>query len=184
MSFDNSADQKVPGGFDQPSGQAKTLVIGLGNPILGDDGIGWRVAEAIEREIPDLEVTCLSLGGLSLMERLVGYDRAIIIDSIQTREGKVGTVYTFPLEALPDYSAGHTTAAHDTSLQTALKVGRAMGASLPDDIFIVGVEAEHVYEFSDMLTPAVAQAVPAAVKTVIDLVTSEIATENAHDSLT
>ena len=48
----------------------KTLVIGLGNPILGDDGVGWRVVEEIARKTADrndIEVDTVSLGGLSLM---------------------------------------------------------------------------------------------------------------------
>ena len=57
---------------------------------------------------------------------------------------------------------------HDTSLQTALGLGRAMGAVLPDDIHVVGVEAERVYDFSEQLTPAVASAIPAAVTAVFE----------------
>lgn len=146
----------------------KTLVVGLGNPILGDDGIGWVVADAVRERVPDVEVDCLALGGLSLMERLVGYDRVIIVDSIQTRNGRVGDVTTFPMEALPDLSAGHTTAVHDTSLQNAIQLGRQMGATLPTDIQIVAVEAERIYDFSDELSPEVAAAVPQATAVVID----------------
>ena len=66
------------------------MVIGLGNPILGDDGVGWRVAEEIARNTinqPDVEVDCASLGGLSLMERLTGYERVILVDSIRVWTG-------------------------------------------------------------------------------------------------
>lgn len=164
---------------------AETLVVGLGNPILGDDGIGWRVAEEVQRQISNLqssvrderletrdwpvEVDCVSLGGLSLMERLIGYRRAIVIDAIQTGERTEGSVVCFPLETLPDHCAGHTTAAHDTSLRTALEVGRTMGALLPDDVLVVGVEARQTYEFSEELTPPVAAAIPAAVDLVKQL---------------
>jgi len=149
--------------------RSKTLVVGLGNPILGDDGVGWRVAEAVKTAVPHVHVEYLALGGLSLMERLIGYDRVIIIDSIQTENGRVGDVSTFPLQALPDLSAGHTTAVHDTSLQTAIALGRQMGAPLPDDIMIVGIEAARVYDFSDELTPEVEAAVPQAVTAVLKL---------------
>jgi hydrogenase maturation protease len=153
-----------------------TLLIGLGNPILGDDGIGWRVVQAVEAVLPPestVEVDYLSLGGLSLMERLVGYRRAIIVDSIQTRAGQAGRVHVFPLEVLPDFSAGHTTAAHDTSLQTALALGRRMGAPLPYEVVVVGVEAERVYDFSDELSEAVAGAIPAACAAVLQLLPEE-----------
>jgi hydrogenase maturation protease len=151
----------------------KTLVVGLGNPILGDDGVGWRVAEAVRAQAPEVEVDCLAVGGLSLMERLIGYDRAIIIDAIQTRNGRIGNVHCFPLAALPDLSAGHTTAAHDTSLATALELGRKMGAVLPDEVMVVGIEAEPVYVFSDALTPVVAQAIPKAAELVLKYITTE-----------
>ena len=146
-----------------------TLVVGLGNPILGDDGIGWRVAESVRAIEPSVEVDCLALGGLSLMERLIGYERVIIVDSIQTRDGRIGQVYQFALDELPDLSAGHTTAAHDTSLQTALTMGRAMGAKLPVEVLVVCVEAQRVYDFSEELTPQVAAAIPEATQAVIDL---------------
>ena len=155
----------------------KSLIVGLGNPILGDDGVGWRVAEMVATQLgqdPAVEITCLGLGGLSLMENLIGFGRAIIIDAIQTGRRPQGAVMTFDLAALPDHAAGHTTAAHDTSLQTALNLGRAMGADLPHDVLIVGIEAEQVYDFSEELTPAVAAAVPIAADAVLALLNEPI----------
>ena len=171
MSYANTVNAKGKGVVN--NALTKTLVIGLGYPILGDDGIGWRVAEAVKALQPPAEVDCQALGGLSLMERLIGYERAIIIDAIQTRDGQIGQVYTLPLEALPDLSAGHTTAAHDTSLQTALELGRTMGAELPKEVVLVAVEAERVYDFSEELTPTVEKAIPAATQTVMNLLSSQ-----------
>jgi len=148
------------------------LVVGLGNPILGDDGVGWRVAEALVDKLAGspVEVDCLALGGLSLMERLVGYDEVIIIDAIQSENGVMGTVSRFDLGDLADVTTGHTTAVHDTSLQTALDVGRQMGAQLPERIQIVAIEAEQVVDFSEEMTPAVETAVPTAVSLVLAMV--------------
>ena len=152
----------------------KTLVIGLGNPILGDDGVGWRVAEEVAKltaDRPEIEVDCFSLGGLSLMERLTGYENVIIIDAFLTTSNHAGNVNLFPLIDLPDLSSGHTTAAHDTSLRNALKVGRGLDVPLPkdEDIFVIAIEAENVYDFSQELSTAVASAVPRAVKAVLSL---------------
>jgi len=152
----------------------KILIIGLGNPILGDDGVGWVIAQQVAQKCsgdPRVEVDCLSLGGLSLMERMVGYKRVILIDSIHTGQHPVGSVNSFPLSDLPDLSAGHTTAAHDTSLRTALNVGRSMDIMLPEDedVQVVAIEAENVYDFSDELSQPVAAAVPHAVETVMKL---------------
>ena len=151
-----------------------TLVIGLGNPILGDDGVGWRVVEEIARltsNRPDVEVDCVSLGGLSLMERMTGSQRVIIVDSIFSGKKPFGTVSLFKLSELPDLSVGHTTAVHDTSLHNALKVGRSMNIPLPadEDVHVVAIETEKVYDFSESLSPPVEAAVPHAVKAVLQL---------------
>jgi hydrogenase maturation protease len=150
----------------------KTIIIGLGNPILGDDGVGWQVAKHVEQQIGQtspFEVDCLAIGGISLMERLIGYERAILIDAIVTHKYQLGTVLSFPLEELPSRSTGHLGSAHDATLQDALRVGRLMGAQLPDQIIIVAVESQNVYDFSEELSESVAAAVPKAVQMVMDL---------------
>ncbi len=158
---------------------AGTIVIGLGNPILGDDGVGWQVAEGVRaalrrtgpadsRRAGPVEVDSLSVGGLALMERLIGYRRAILVDALVT--GAVpGQVFVFALEELPDHSGGHMNSAHDTTLANALRVGRTMGAVLPEQVLVVGVEARSLFEFAEELTPQVAAAVPSAVQAVLDL---------------
>ena len=166
----------------------KTIVIGLGNPILGDDGVGWKVAEEVRKhlfsvatpgaarpekikrgEIDYIVVEFLSLGGISLMEHLIGYERAIIIDAVMSGQ-EIGSVIVSNLSEFPDYSTLHTTSVHDTSLQNALRLGKKMGASLPEEVIVVGITTSHVYDFSEELTPSVAAAIPRALKIVIDLV--------------
>lgn len=149
----------------------KTLVVGLGNPILGDDGVGWKVAEEVKQRLPldmPAAVDCLSLGGISLMERLIGYDHAILIDAFALDE-PIGSILVLKLSDLPNYSAFHTTNTHDTSLQNAIELGKAMGAKLPDDVAVVGIATKHIYEFSEELSPPVADAVPQAAKIVLDI---------------
>ena len=159
----------------------KTLIIGLGNPILGDDGVGWRVIEKLSAQcgVPlgeegqmlnakRLTFDCASLGGLSLMERMVGYQRAILVDSMETGQSPEGSVQVIPLESLPNPSAGHSASAHDTSLITALATGRKMGLELPESVQVVAVEAKNVYDFSEELSPRIALAVPVAVQAVLD----------------
>jgi hydrogenase maturation protease len=159
----------------------KTLIIGLGNPILGDDGVGWVVAERVRSEIEDpqstrhydnsVEVEFASLGGLSLMEMMTGAKHVILIDSIFTGTCPVGTVRQITLEELSDFSSGHSASVHDTSLRNALSVGRSMDIDLPEDkdVQIVSIEAEAVYNFSETLSKAVSETVPVAVKTVFKL---------------
>jgi hydrogenase maturation protease len=150
----------------------KTIVIGLGNPILGDDGVGWQIAQQLQQrsDFPSgIEVDYLSLGGLSLMERLIGYERAILIDSIVSDNHPIGTLSCFSLDQLPNRTIGHTYSAHDTTLQNALRIGQDLGAQLPKEIVVVAVEARKVYDFSEQLSPDVAAAIPNAVQMIIDL---------------
>ena len=146
-----------------------TIVLGLGNPCLGDDAIGWRILDALEarldlRTSPDLVLERLSLGGLSLMERLAGYDRAILIDSIDTPGARPGELRRLSLDSLP---GTHANAAHDASLSDALKLGKKMGLKLPEDIDILAVQIERRLEFSESLTPEVEASIEPAVQTLL-----------------
>lgn len=171
----------------------RTLVVGLGNPILGDDGVGWRIAEEVSRRsgIPvgdaplrgpqtssrePVTIECYSLAGLSLMERLIGYDRVILIDALNTGQHEQGAVVCFTLAEMDDLTCGHSASAHDVSLKQALQLGRSMGEPLPDDaqLHVVAVEARHVYDFQESLSPAIAAAVPLAAQKALELLaTSE-----------
>jgi hydrogenase maturation protease len=154
----------------------KTLIVGLGNPILGDDGVGWVVAEEVRKQLPaelPVEVDCLSLGGISLMERLIGYQRAILIDALISDQEE-GSIIVSKLEELPNNSAFHLTSAHDMSLQNAMKMGRQLGADLPDEVMVVGVSASHVYDFSEELSPPVQAAVPKTTVIVVELLMQNI----------
>lgn len=152
----------------------KTILIGLGNPILGDDGVGWKVVEHFQQQfnLPvELDVECLALGGMSLMEHMVGYDRAILVDAIITGKQPLGSIYCLDIDDLPNQAAGHLVSSHDTTLQVALELGRSMNIKLPDQITIVAVESQNVYDFSEELTPAVSSAVDGAAKLLLDLLT-------------
>lgn len=157
----------------------KTLVLGLGNSILTDDAVGFAVAEEVSRRLHtgDVTVTEASVGGLSLLELVVGYDRVIIIDAIQTGSREPGEVHRLR----PDEFRGSVRAAstHDIRLASALELGAQLGMNMPKQIVIFGIEAADVDTFGEQLTPAVAAAVPGAV----DLVLDELASQ-AHGSST
>jgi hydrogenase maturation protease len=155
-----------------------TLVIGLGNPILGDDGVGWRVAEEVERRLggdpglPPATVERLAVGGLALMECLVGYERAIIIDSALCH-GEPGTVRSGSLEARAGRPVGHLDSAHDASLAAAISAGRALGAQLPNEVILVTVDTVPRDVFDDTLTPSVEAAVDRAADVVMAMLARE-----------
>jgi len=148
----------------------RTLILGLGNPILTDDAVGLRVAEELKTllaERPEITVDEDCWGGLRLMERLADFDRAIIIDAIQSGEPP-GTVRTLSPKDIPTQ---HSASAHDVNLPTALAFGRKMGLHLPEDhdIVLVAVEALDILTFGEQCTPPVEAAIPQAVRLVLDL---------------
>lgn len=154
-------------GFPKPV--SPVLVLGLGNPILRDDGVGWRVVDEVRctsqvQRTSSIEFDCAALGGLALMERLVGYERVVLVDAIRTRDGQPGAVYRLSLDDLPTLN---TNAVHDATLKAALELGRRLGAELPDDVIIIAVEVADVLNFGEGLSPAVEAGVPEAAELVL-----------------
>jgi hydrogenase maturation protease len=146
----------------------KTLVIGLGNPLVSDDSVGLRVVAAIKPLVADrrdVDVHEDYCGGLRLMEQMAGYDRAIVVDAILT-DALPGTIHLLTPEAIPTQRSA---SAHDVNLSTALEFGRQAGVQLPDDenILLIGIEVEDVTNFGEQCTPAVRRAIPCAVQEVL-----------------
>ncbi len=144
----------------------KTLVLGLGNPLLGDDAVGLRVAERLRERLAgrkDVEVREEEAGGLRLMEAMSGYDRAVVVDAAVTG-GTPGTVRRVGPEELPTQ---RTAIAHGIDLPRALELGRRLGLPMPASVRVVAVEAECVLEFRSDMTPAVAAALEPAVEAVL-----------------
>jgi hydrogenase maturation protease len=149
----------------------KTLVLGLGNPILTDDGVGVLVAEEVRAGLPPdspVEVTEVSVGGLTLMETMIGYDRVILVDAIQQPGVSTGSIQRMTLDELRSISpTQHSASPHDASLVTALQTGQRMGLSLPAEVIIYAIQVENVTDFCDEPTPAVAAAIPKVTKAVL-----------------
>ncbi len=147
----------------------KTLIIGLGNTILKDDGVGIRAARAISGRIglcEDIEVVELSVGGMRLMEEMAGYDRVLLIDAMMTGKNAPGTVSRLDIDDLA--MSLHTSSTHDTNLSCALEGGRRLGVKLPSEILIWGIEARDVNTFGEDMTPDVGAAIPDVVEEVLE----------------
>ena len=148
----------------------KTLILGLGNPILGDDSVGPRVVDQLKTLFNDTNLTfkesCAS--GLDLLEEITGYDRLIIIDAIQTETGRVGQVSRLTLDDIvgPRFSGSP----HSVDLATAVELGKKLGEQVPRRIDIFAVEVAEVNEFRESCTPEVEQAIPL----VVDIVSDEL----------
>ncbi len=143
----------------------KTLLLGMGNPILSDDAVGVRLARDIGVRLagtPDLTVIeeC-SVGGLNIIDVLAGYDRVIVLDSIRTVGGTPGEWHRITAERLRETL--HLNNVHDVNFATALELGRRLGTPLPpdDEIHIFAVEVKDAATFSETMTPELENAYPA-----------------------
>jgi len=149
----------------------RTVVLGLGNPILGDDGIGCRVVEELERRLGgqvgrDVEIEPFYRGGIALMERLIGHEKAILVDSIQGLNRLPGTLLRLTMNHLP--MSNHVDSPHDASFKAALEMGRRLGAELPGEIVIFGVEIAQQSDFWEGLSAEVEGSVEPTVLAVLE----------------
>jgi hydrogenase maturation protease len=144
----------------------RIVVVGLGNLLLADDGIGILVARALEERLRGTEVRVAetSWGGMRFLDLLAGFDKAVIIDAIQWQHGPAGSIYRLsPAEAIPTVRA---VSYHDMSLGTALKLGAALGMHLPGEVVFFAVEVEDTRTFRESCAPAAMAAVPEVVRRI------------------
>jgi hydrogenase maturation protease len=148
--------------------RAHTLVLGLGNPILSDDAVGPRVAEAVRRYLagrPGVEVKEASVGGLKLLDEILGYWKVVLVDSIETEGGKPGHVYTMTPENLR--GTAHLVSPHEVNFMGVLEMARKQEMEVPEHIVVVAVEIKDNTTFGEKMSPEVEAAIPQAVGEVL-----------------
>jgi hydrogenase maturation protease len=141
----------------------KTLILGLGNPILTDDAVGIRIAEELKQEIPDLEVIEVSEAGIALLEYVVGYDKLVIIDSIETEKGELYKLGLEDLKPATDFSSSH-----GVNIATAFKLGEGLGYKMPKQVSIYAVEIRDNTTFGERCTEEVEERIPSIVRQIVE----------------
>lgn len=147
----------------------RTLIVGIGSTIRGDDGVGVHAARQLRQRTLPAEVDVIELGtaGLGLLDHVVGYDRLIVLDAIVSGE-EPGVVR---LLAGDDVARGaHLAAGHEADLPTTLALGRTLVAKrMPAEVTVVTVEVGNLTSFSEHLTVEVEAAIPEMLATVEQL---------------
>jgi hydrogenase maturation protease len=149
-------------------------VIGLGNSILTDDGVGIYAAREVSRRLSEagledgVDIVESEVAGFALMEMMAGWDNIILIDSIQFDELEPGTVVRIEPEDL--HTSLRIRSVHDIDLPTALELGKRLGLEMPSRLTIFGIQAEDSLTFGESLTGAAERGLGEAV----DLVLREI----------
>jgi len=149
-------------------------VIGLGNTILTDDGAGICAARELRRRLteadgaPLIDIVETEVAGFALIELMAGWDRIILIDSVQFDGVEPGTV----LRIRPDdlHTSLRLRSVHEIDLPTGLELGRRLGFEMPREILIFCIQTQDAGTFGESLTPIV----NAGVKEAADLVLREL----------
>ncbi|MFQ6101274.1 MAG: hydrogenase maturation protease [Anaerolineae bacterium] len=151
------------------------LVLGLGNPWRGDDGVGCRVVEELMRRCPELVegrelppgVQVLDGGsvGLGLLDLMEGWGRVIVVDAAEMGR-KPGEFVRFTLADVRLASACDPFSFHDAGLVEVLALADALGRPLPEMV-IFGVQPAEV-GWGEGLSPAVETALPILADAVIE----------------
>ncbi len=139
---------------------ARSVIIGLGNPFFTDDGVGPLLARRIYEHLgsPDMDLAELAAGGVELMEAMVGYRRAVIIDAILTGKGAPGSCYLLDLDHSPP--TRHANMSHEIGLLEGLELGRRLGLLVPDSIRVYAIEVVDPLTFGTAVTDEVKREIP------------------------
>lgn len=158
MSSANSDPQNISSG-------RRILILGLGNPLRGDDGVGPRVvAELCRQGLPEgVEAVDGGTSGLDLLYLLEGWDRVIIVDAAILGRNP-GEFLRFTPEDVHLVGNLVSLSSHSAGLADTLALARALGQTLPE-IIIYGIQPEQM-DWEEGLSPAVEASLPRLVKEI------------------
>lgn len=145
------------------------LVLGVGNPILGDDGAGIAVAKELAKSeiAAAVDVKEAENIGLDILNTIDGYDMVIIVDAIVAKKERIGRIIRIddPEHAI---MTAHSSSLHDVNFASAIKAGRKLGIKIPKIVvYGIVVEQEKMEEFKEGLSPEVEKAVKTVAKTIL-----------------
>ena len=140
----------------------RTVVLGLGNPVLCDDGVGLAVVSTLRKlleaaPIPGVDVLASTRAGFELIDLLRDYRRAILVDCLALPDPQPGRVRRLDLNDVSGSS--RLVNAHEVSVGVAFRLAERMGVPMPTEVEILAVEAADTRTLAEGLTPAVEAAV-------------------------
>ena len=147
-----------------------TLILGIGNYILTDDGIGPRLIQKLQKAMDHPHVTfrTAALGGLEILELIRGYESVVIIDAIRTKDGVPGAIYKLTPAHFKETL--HLSSFHDVSFLSALDLAEKMEIPIPNQIDIIAIEIVEDLIFSNEFSPPIAQKYELIYREVFELV--------------
>lgn len=146
----------------------KTLICGIGNPMLKDDRAGIEVAEKIENMQLAVDVEIIHGVGFEVLDKVLGYERVFVVDAAKLG-GTPGTIHEVQVDDI--FSEHYLAMSHAVTLGSTLKAGYELFPDqMPQDLSIYLIEAEDYFEFTKQCTPHVA----VAIDEVVDRISSHV----------
>ena len=143
------------------------LVLGIGNLVMSDDGVGVRVVQRLQRDfrLPEsVDVMDGGTLGLDILPRLEGIERLIVVDAVETGE-RPGTCVRLVGDDIP-LALETKVSPHQMGLKDLLSVALLLG-HIPREMVLVGVQPGSI-EMGTELTPDVESKVEVMLATVLD----------------
>lgn len=142
----------------------KILVLGLGNELLCDDGVGILAARRLKKVLgPRVDVVESSLSGLALFDLLLDYDRVVVIDAVKTGLRPPGTVTRMTPADLGPVAAPSP---HYAGLPEMVALADRLELGFPEEVAIYAIEVVDPHTIGGKLSPPVAQAIEDIVRIV------------------
>jgi hydrogenase maturation protease len=145
----------------------KILVLGMGNDLYGDDGVGlhavrvlkekWEGGHGGKKSGDQVDFVECTLSGLALLDVVLGYDALVIIDTIAKSDPETGRIRFLEETDLRDMPGPSP---HYVSVPQTLAIGRQMGLSVPRTVKIVAVEAKDLYRLGESLSEDMRRRLP------------------------
>jgi hydrogenase maturation protease len=150
-------------------GQRVIKILGAGNYLMADDGVGIHILEKLEKmNRNDVELINVGVGGMAILDYMEDADDVIIIDAVRGGGGEPGSIYKFTDKELPPANL-FMMSLHDLSLVETLRLGRQIQPELmPDNITIIGIEVERVEGICTDLSPRVEAAADVAIRLALE----------------
>lgn len=134
--------------------QKKTVVLGLGNPIMSDEGVGPAIVQGFmdkAEDYTDIEFVDVGTGGFSLLYHLEGADRVVFVDCAKMGDAP-GTIRRFTCDQVQTVKRLAHFSLHEGDLLTLIDKAKQL-SQCPDDIVIFGIEPQLI-DFGLSLTDA------------------------------
>lgn len=161
-----------PGDDAVSDAKFRVLVLGVGNDMMGDEGVGVRAVRELSSRYnfpPDVRIMDGGVGGLSLLPTIRDADEVLIIDAVDAR-ARPGSIFMFNSDEIEIADITERLSMHDTGIVDVIRTAALMEESI--DATIIGVQPKKMDEFGGGLSRPVEKNLGRVVEIVCDLLAS------------